>query len=124
MAPKLKYLKYLGEGEIFRVVLGLLCLHLLRYCGKLAEPKTIIMERPEPLSIRSPNRPTPTSILKRTIQAPGTIRKSKSTTTNTTLKLSSPTRSPTRQWATSSMQSPSKTPRPRPISMVEQTPKP
>lgn len=83
------------------------------------------MERPEPLSSRSLNKPIPTtSILKRTIQTPSTIRKTTNYVRPSSPNKSSPSKtsspgkgSPTRQWATNqSMQ----TPRQRPQSLIEQ----
>ena len=82
---------------------------------------TPTMERRDPLSTRSPNRPPPpSSVLKKTIQTPSTIRK---TTTAQTKGFSSPGKSsPTRQCQSrSTTQSPLKTPKPRPLSMADQT---
>jgi len=87
------------------------------------------MSTPEPLSLRSPNRPnpTPSSILKKTIPTPGTIRKPQHTrlaSSISTPRPGSPLKgsvqggSPTRQWASKSMYSPTRTP--RPASMIEQ----
>jgi hypothetical protein len=95
--------------------------------GIFQPPFQPCMDRPTPLSTRSPNRPNPhqpSSILKRTLKTPSTIRKTNSTTTISssaarTFKASSPGKSPTRDWASTSLYDPGKTPKPRPNSMIE-----
>lgn len=108
------------DSPKFRVSKGYIVYHRDETCS-CRNKSAFNMERPEPLSIRSPNRPTATLLLKKTIPTPSTIRKPTNTANPSLIRPQSPGKppSPTRQRISRSTNDSTRTPKPRPISLIE-----